>query len=370
MILNTGETEKYGWQSWTLLSIQPIPSEINIGQSVDIKLEKKNIPYNSWLVISLKKVNPDEGTLWIIGPIMLKPLSISWNWNQEISWDGNSIWCAPSDFPKWCKGIQPWEYYFEISLYDTADFFFLGWPRKREEKNEKLIQTIKSNTFHIIWEYSTKNFSSHFLTSVMSKVSQKYTISTSGMVQFNRYFQVSDIVKEWDVYCTYISGLSPFSWVIKWCTNEIHKISPSIEFIWDISYKKGIIPYQEATQKAHIIADAPYLRKVAFDHQPTWQELEPLWYDLSNSDEWYSKNPLWDTYLSTWIQEWVYRVDGAYWLFVIEEIMAWWREWPGRFADKVLVKVTDSWEACRVKTVSYNAWSFWLNLFTDSVSCE
>jgi len=110
-----------------------------------------------------------------------------------------------------------------------------------------------------------------------------------------------------------------------------------------IRYGNGVLPYGDALERAYAVADPPYLSTPR--HAIERLQAEP-------------------DHGSSGVQDWQYRANGGYWLFVVVE--------PGanNTAFRVLVRVDNTGAACRIVTVPYDSRDARVNgLFANPVSC-
>jgi len=116
--------------------------------------------------------------------------------------------------------------------------------------------------------------------------------------------------------------------------------------------KSTKISFQNALKKAMVLANAVYLPRVRFDHQPSMAEIGAP--DIIDYYVWIEKNSDASTYLISDMDNWTYREDGEYWIFVIQESKAGGSSnGSDRFNDYALVRVDSEREACVVKSVPY-----------------
>ncbi len=336
---------------------------------INIKYQIANIPSGSGIVLILVRDVP-ASERWKYygptGPLMLRPEPISGAGEKSFKWNGKEVGCAPTDAPMWCQGIEPGSYYITAKIYNRNDFSILGWP---DNSPKEIIAEDQTPSFTIEGEVNLKPLTDKLTASVEDFVKEKFQFYSFGGTQVSSlYLKAGKIFKQKDEYCIIFDLLPPFEGQIKACS-PLYGGYDEITVSGTPSYAQGVLAYSEALKKAHEVADAPYLSRVKFDHQPTMEEAGYNWESSSSFTEWSQQNPDATTYLSSGVTNWAYRNDG-YWVFILYETKAGGQATgPDRFAYNVLVRVDNKGNSCVVKTSPYHS-PLEINIFEDKIVCQ
>ena len=355
-----------------------VPSTIKKGSGMQIHWSVNNIPAGSSIGFFVVRNLPREE--WskhfgVTGALALKAENVDGSTRGVFNWNGQSVGCAPTDFPMFCKGVEPGEYLIKAVIYNQADApLVIGFP-PQNYRGPTIIADAQSAPFIVTGPYNLDSLKNNLTGAAVNKVQKTLVAYAFAGTHLEQYVKMRGDVSGPDangIYCATFDLLPPVSGTLTSCGPNLYDPN-AIIVSGDVQFAGDTLSYADAKKAAHKVSAPPYTSRVKFDHQPSMQEAgyTGAGYSdyLTGFYEWSKEYPDATTYLSTGVTNWVYRADGRYWLFIIFEIKAGGQEnGPDRFADNVLVKVGNSSEACVVKTVGYHE-ALNVDIFKDTVRC-
>ena len=126
------------------------PQERPLGMPVTVQVKWQNISDDAGLYLELiNAAHPALRSSYIgrTGPIILKPIRLTGNGFQNITWNSTSIGCDPTDFPTWCDGVEQGRYIIRATLYEKADFAILGYVRPEAMQRGNAVAQSQSTEF-------------------------------------------------------------------------------------------------------------------------------------------------------------------------------------------------------------------------------
>jgi hypothetical protein len=348
-----------------LLAADPLAKS----QIVRVAVSWRNLPAEAGLVVHLLRDVPPGRRAYLAGatgPLMLAPLPVAGTGSQVIEWTVGRAGCAPADGPMWCP-TEIGRYRLLATVYDRAGFAILGWP---DPNPPRAIAQSGSPGFRIGGEPDWRGLEHAFAAKA------RHQIADGRRVPHNaRPRPLGGMERSADSYCMRFAPAPPLAGEIRVCAPgtilredglwlDPHDLTAS----GSVHLAAGVIDPAQAEARARALAARPYLGRVRFRHQPSDRESG---FPGGDFQAWSDAHPHATTYLSEDVGELRYRAeDGGYWLFVISEIMAGGKDgMAGRFADKVLVRVANSGEACVVETIPYRGGGFSRDLEADPIAC-
>ncbi len=354
-----------------------VPTALTLGKPTTISWRVTNIPSGSSIGLRLVQL----GNQWGGGSLMLQAQNVSGTMSGTTNWDVESTGCAPTDFPMFCKmspGDVRGAYRIDAAVYDRTDApLVFGHPVPGYQA-PNIVARGSSTVFTIYVPrvgYDREQAKGRLLKAAASKVAgamSGYGHAGRQIATFERYVKIRDDFfgpNASGTYCATFDVQLPMTGTLVACgpvwDTESYETWP---VTGDVHITAPTLTYADVEAKARAVANAPYLSRVRFDHQPSMAEAGYTDYSV-NFQTWSDANPDATTYLSSGVTSWTYRFDGSYWLFIIYEIKAGGSEsGPDRFADSVLIRVNNSGTVCKVKTVSYRA-DLGIDIFATPVSC-
>ena len=348
------------------------PSTFQKGNSTAISWQVNNIPSGSSLGLFLVH-NTSQQDAWklpgVTGPLTLKAQNVSGTMSGTTRWDGNSVGCAPTDFPMFCTGVEPGEYRIDAAIYDQSDSALVSGFPIPGYKGPNVVVKGSSAPFTISGSYNLDPLKGRLLGAAANKVKEAMSAYGYAGTQIEQYVKMRGDLSGPNAsgnYCATFDVQPPMTGVLTAC-GSLSYDTPTVT--GDVQVASNTLTYADAEKKAHAVADPPYLSRVRFDHQPSMSEAGYTDYSV-NFQTWSDAHPDATTYLSSGVTNWTYRSDGGYWAFIIFEIKAGGSEnGSDRFADNVLVRVNNSGNACVIKTAPYSGGNLGVDIFTDTISC-
>ncbi len=315
--------------------------QIEKGEPLTIEMRHRDIPPGSGLVLDLVRDAPkgrNRTYLGSDGPLMLAPREIAGSGSFAFTWNGREVGCAPTDVPTLCDDVEVGRYRLRATIYDRADAGILGLSDK---PRASVVASTLSLPLRIVGEPNLDRLlpwmrgrASSFLRSaaVGRRSPGPGDNFIAGRLDLRQHVRRTDAG-----YCAAFDLAPPFSGVLTACApkdtvNDIGIAVPRVTVSGAVDYKPGALRYEDALAEAFRLADAPYLLRVGSRRQP-------------------SPGKAGATYLTSAVQDWWYRAASHAWLFAIWELKRGGAASADRFADKLLVRVHDSGDACVVETV-------------------
>ena len=330
-----------------------------------------NIPSGSSLGLFLVRNVPQQEAVrlpGVTGPLTLVAENVNGTIKGTTVWDGNSVGCAPTDAPMFCKGVEPGSYRIEAVIYDKESAALVTGLVRPGHKRPNVIARGSSVPFTISGSYNLEPLKKRLLGAASNKVKESMSAYAFAGTHMERYVKMVGNLSGPNasgIYCATFEVQPPAAGTLVVCGTVAYS-TPTVT--GEVSVAINTLTYADAEKKARSVADTPYLSRVRFDHQPSMAEAGYTDYSV-DFQTWSNAHPEATTYLSTGVTNWAYRADGRYWLFVVYEIKAGGSEsGPDRFAYNVLVRVNDSGGACVVKTAPYRS-NLGADIFKDNINC-
>jgi hypothetical protein len=341
-------------------------------QRVRIAVRWRNLPAGAGLAVRLQRDVPAGERAWLqgaTGPVMLSPLAVSGNGSRVLDWDASQTGCAPADAPTWCP-TEIGRYRLNAMVFDRADFALLGWP---DPNPPRAIVQGNSPGFAIAGEPDWNELGRAMEQRARLSLNARHADRQNAPLR-----PLGGITHEESGYCGRFAPPVPLEGEIIVCAAPEtvsaagFRVEPNrLEVTGAVRQAAGTIDQVAAEAAARATGEQPYLPRVRFRHQPSMSDAGFPGGDPSAFLIWSRANPLATTYLSDDVMAVRYRIEeGGYWLFVLSEIMAGGQDnAPGRFADKVLVRVDHRARACVVEAVPYRGTDFRHDLETGRIAC-
>ncbi len=341
------------------------PEKIEKGKAFAITYKVVNAPENASLGFWVKKDLPEADRYKIPGPegvMMLKTIPVLKGGQGNFTWDGYSFGCAPTDLPKICRTpLEPGKVILDAVLYEGKDISLVhGFVSEDSIPKPNILARAKSASLNVFGAIDMSVVESQLLGRAHQALIEEFKLFHYSGTEIRNYIEPQGAIVGPDAvgnYCSHFSYKVPFFGEVKVCGPNALEFEKFI-ITGKPSFSPGVLSYAEAYAKARAVAEKPYLSRVRFRHQPEPQDkIDP-------------KDPNGSTYLSDGLTNWAYRSDGAYWAFLVYEIMAGGGgERKGEFADNVLVRVENSGKACVVNTFPYRG-GININIFKDKIECK
>jgi len=354
-----------------------VPAKSNIGETMNIQWEVNGVSENASMGLFLERDAPEEDTYKYfggVGPLDLTTLNLEPGHNKGVfKWDGISVGCDPTDFPTFCKSVEPGEYTIAIVVYDGVDVpLVLGNLIEPYVYPETIARSV-SNPFTLEGEEDISRLREMLLEHVHKKVYDYMGVTNAKEELVGRYLQITKDVyrKEKKLYCMELEATVPLQGSIVVCSPNI-TTDESMESIGEITYKENTMSYAQASELAVAVVHKMYRSRVKVDGPMSYNDIvRKLGYKGVPEDleKWLEKNPDATSYLGSGISNWVYRAEEDYWLLKVFAVkVAGFVDGPDRFFDQVLVRVDSAGETCVIETAEYD--SITTDMFKKEIVCD
>ena len=359
--------------------VRPSRAAAAKGTQITFEVEHRNLPPGAGLVLALvRDVPADEAHLYqgATGPLTLRPQPVAGDQRTVFEWNGRDVACAPADAPTWCPA-DVGRYRVHARVFDRSDFALVGWP---DRTPRTLLAESVSAPFVLTGAPDLEPLERQLRSSAVQHVAERLFLQQGAPLAatepITRALTPSGAPRRsGDGFCVDYDAAAPFRGRLRACagpqvlTEAGLRVRPAdISTSGEVGWAQGVLPFQQARAAALAAADAAYLSRVRFREQPTpVQAGMPPGADFQ---AWSRANPLATTYLDSGVMDWAYRTDANAWAFLVSEVMAGGQDdAPGRFADKVLVRVDGAGRACIAAAAPYKG-SPGLEVTTAPLTCR
>ena len=368
----------------------PARTSYGRGDPITTRIVWRGVPANSSVVVYLVRDQPDETRgsiryLGTTGALTVDAIPISGDGAIDFAWNGREFACAPSDMPMLCRETANiGRYRIAAILYARARVSVVGWP---DPNPPAILAVSTSSAFVVRGSPDLSDIARTLWWAAMDQAMARHEITTSATLGDMSGRNVT-FYQRGDRLCAKIPAIPPYQSTLESCVPMAKIIGDAGLLPVDkadtvvtghVRVMPGALSRERAVNSAKDAAARPYLPRVAFRHQPSFEEAgyKPgagggAHSELDDREAWDNAHPTATTYLNDGPRDTIYRPDlGGGWVVVMDEILAGGRIPDSqRFADKVLVFVNANGKACVIETRKYKGEDFSRDPRTALFTCS
>lgn len=143
--IGTTPCSSFGRGSEPQLCIEHLgPEAVAIGTPVNYRVRWRNVPAGAYIRVWSRNAAP-AGQRWkymgAYGAIAPGALGGSRDGDQRVTWDGRSVYCAPTDAPMMCDAGEVGRYVLRAAIMTGSDPFWPSWPIQNPVPVARLAQS-------------------------------------------------------------------------------------------------------------------------------------------------------------------------------------------------------------------------------------